>query len=72
MKRDEAVDLLKQIAVSKRFGFNWISLVNGRPGCEIHIKPEAGSNSEALMPIFENLGLKMKEDKDTLVIYREH
>jgi hypothetical protein len=72
MKRDEAIALLKQIAVSKRFGFNWISLVNGRAGCEIHIKPEAGSNTKALKPIFENRGLKMKEVKDTLVIYREH
>jgi hypothetical protein len=72
MKRDEAIALLKQIAVSKRFGFNWISLVNGRAGCEIHIKPEAGSNTEALKPIFKNRGLKMKEVKDTLVIYREH
>jgi hypothetical protein len=72
MKRDEAIALLKQIAVIKRFGFNWISLVNGRAGCEIHIKPEAGSNAEALKPIFENRGLKMKEIKDTLVIYREH
>jgi hypothetical protein len=72
MKRDEAVALLKQIAVSKRFGFNWISLVNDKDGYEIHIKPEAGSNTEALKSIFENLGLKMKEVKDTLVIYREH
>ncbi len=72
MKRDEAIALLKQIAIDKRFGFNWISLVNGRAGCEIHIKPEAGSNPEALKPIFENLSLKIKEDKNTLVIYREH
>ncbi len=72
MKRDEAIALLKQIAIDKRFGFNWISLVNGRDGFEIHIKPEPGSNVEALKPIFENRDLQMKEDKDTLVIYREH
>jgi hypothetical protein len=40
VKRDEAVALPKQIAESKRFDFNWISLVNGKSGCEIHIKPE--------------------------------
>jgi hypothetical protein len=72
VKRDEAVALLKEIAVSKRFGFNWISLVNGGAGCEIHIKPEAGSDPKVLKPIFENRGLQMKEVKGTLVIYREH
>ena len=72
MKRDEAIALLKQIAVSERFGFNWISLVNGGAGYEIHIKPEAGGNPEALKPIFENRDVQMKEVKGTLVIYREH
>jgi len=72
MKREEAVALLKKIAESERFGFNWISLVNGEAGCEIHIKPEAGSDPEALKPIFENRNLQMKEVKSVLVIYREH
>jgi uroporphyrinogen-III decarboxylase len=72
VKRDEAIALLKQIAVDERFGFNWISLVNGGAGCEIHIKPEAGSDPEALKPIFENRDVQMKEVKDVLVIYREH
>ena len=72
LKRDEAIALLKQIALSERFGFNWISLVNGGVGCEIHIKPEAGSNPEALKPIFENRDLKMKEVNGILVVYREH
>ena len=72
MKRDEAIDLLKEIAVDTHFGFNWISLVNGGGGCEIHIKPEAGSDTKALKPIFENRDLQMKEDKGTLVIYRDH
>ena len=72
MKRDEAIALLKQIAVDERFGFNWISLVNGGAGCEIHIKPEAGSDPEALKLIFENRDVQMKEVKDVLVIYREH
>ena len=72
MKRDEAIALLKQIAESKRFDFNWISLVNGESGCEIHIKPEQGSDAAVLVPIFENRGLKLREVKGTLVIYREH
>ena len=72
MKRDEAIALLKQIALSERFGFNWISLVNGGAGYEIHIKPEAGSKTEALKPIFENCDVQMKAVKGTLVIYREH
>lgn len=72
MKRDEAIALLKQISESKRFSFNWISLVNGKIGCEIHIKPELGSNPAILAPIFENRDLQMKEVKGTLVIYREH
>ena len=71
LKREEAITLLKQIAESKRFAFNWISLVNSNGGCEIHIKPEAGSNSEVLKPIFENRDLKMKDVNGTLVIYRE-
>ena len=72
MNRDEAIALLKQIAISERFGFNWISLVNGGAGYEIHIKPEAGSNTMVLKPIFENRDLQMKETDGTLVIYREH
>ena len=72
MKREEAIALLKQIAESKRFAFNWISLVNGNGGCEIHIKPEAGSSPEVIKSIFENRDLKMKEGNGTLVIYREH
>ena len=72
VRRDEAIALLKQIAATERFGFNWISLVNGGAGCKIHVKPEAGSAPEALKPIFENRDLQMKEVKGTLVIYREH
>ena len=72
MKRDEAIDLLKEIAADRQFGFNWISLVNGKVGCEIHIKPEAGSDTKALKPRFENRDLQMKEVKGTLVIYRDH
>jgi len=72
VNRDEAIALLKEIAMSERFGFNWISLVNGNGGCEIHVKPEAGSYPEVLKPIFENCNLQMKEVKGTLVIYREH
>lgn len=72
MKRDEAIALLKQIAESKRFSFNWISLANGKAGYEIHIKPEHGSDIAVLKPIFENHGLQLKEVKGTLVIYREH
>ena len=72
MKREEAIALLKQIAESKRFTFNWISLVNGNSGCEIHIKPVQDSDTEVLKQIFENRDLKMKEGKGILVIYREH
>ena len=72
MKREEAIALLKQIAASERFGFNWISLVNGGAGYEIHIKPEAGCNPAVLKPIFENRDLQMKETNGILVIYREH
>jgi hypothetical protein len=72
VKRDEAIALLKEIAVSKRFGFNWISLVNGKAGCEIHIKPELGNDPAVLEPIFEKRDLQMREVNGTLVIYREH
>jgi hypothetical protein len=71
MKREEAIALLKEIAENERFTFNWISLVNGKSGCEIHIKPEQG-NPASLKPIFEKRGLRLKEVKGTLVIYREH
>ena len=72
MKRDEAIALLKQIAFSECFGFNWISLVNGKAGCEIHIKPQHGADPAVLEPIFENRDLKLKEVEGTLVVYREH
>ena len=72
MKRDEAIALLKEIAESKRFCFDWISLVNGKASCEIHIKPEVGNDPEDLKPIFENRNLKMRKVKGALVIYREH
>ena len=72
MKRDEAIALLKEIAARKRFGFNWISLVNGNSGCEIHIKPETASDPKTLKPIFEKRDLQMKEVKGILVIYKEH
>ena len=72
MKRDEAVALLKQIALSQRFCFNWISLVDKEAGCEIHIKPEVDSDPEVLKPIFENRNLQMKEANGILVIYKEH
>jgi hypothetical protein len=72
VKREKAIALLKQISESKRFSFNWISLVNGKSGCEIHIKPEYGSDPSVLKPIFEKRDLQMKEAKGILVIYREH
>jgi hypothetical protein len=72
VKRDEAIALLKQISESTRFSFNWISLVNGKAGCEIHIKPEVCSDPAVLKPFFENRDLKMKEVNGTLVIYRRH
>ena len=72
MKRDEAIALLRQIAENKRLAFNWISLVNRKSGCEIHIKPEQGSSAAALEQNFDKRGLNLKETKGTLVIYREH
>ena len=71
VKRDEAIALLKEVAKSKHFTFQWISLVNGKGGYEIHIKPEEGELFR-LKPIFEERGLKLKEFKGILVIYREH
>jgi hypothetical protein len=71
MRRDEAIALLKEITENQRFTFNWISLVNGKSGCEIHIKPEQ-SNPAILKPIFEKRGLELKEVDGVLVIYREH
>jgi hypothetical protein len=71
VNRDEAIALLKEIAQNKNFSVKWISLVNGKPGYEIHVKPMDG-NPASLEPIFEKRGLKLKEVKDTLVIYREH
>jgi len=71
MNRDEAINLLKQIAESNRFTFNWISLVNGKSGCTIHIKPEEG-NPDVLKPILEKHGLELKEVEGILVLYRNH
>jgi hypothetical protein len=72
MKRDEAIALLKEIAKNSHFTFNWISLVNGTSGCEIHIKPETGGAPAILKPVFEKRGLEFKEVDGLLVIYREH
>jgi len=71
MDREEAIDLLKQIAESNRFTFNWISLVDGPSGCEIHIKSDDG-NPDVLKPIFERSDLELKEIEGILVIYRKH
>jgi hypothetical protein len=71
-KREEAIALLKQIAKSKRFTFNWISLVDGGAGCEIHIKPAQNSDQKVLKPFFANRDLQLKEVNGTLMIYREH
>lgn len=71
MNREEAIAVLKEIAENKRFTFEWISLVNGKIGYEIHIKPEQG-DSASLKPIFENRNLLLKEAKGILVVYREH
>jgi len=71
VNRDQAIALLKEIAENKHFFVEWISLVNGKSGCEIHIKPERG-NPAILKPILEKHGLKLKEVDQTLVIYREH
>jgi len=71
VNREEAIALLKQIAESNRFSFNWISLVTGKAGCEIHIKSDDG-NPDVLKLIFEKLGLDLKEVKGVLVIYRTH
>ena len=71
MDREEAISLLKQIAKNNRFTFNWISLVNGKSGCTIHLKPDEG-NPDVLKPIFEKHGLEVKEVEGILVIYRNH
>jgi len=71
VNREEAIALLKQIAENERFSFNWISLVNGKSGCTIHLKPDEG-NPDVLKPIFEKRGLEVKEVEGILVIYRNH
>ena len=71
VNRDEAIALLKKMAQNKNFSVKWISLVNGKSGYEIRVKPMQG-NPASLKPIFENRDLQMKEVKGTLVIYREH
>lgn len=42
-----------------------------RGGCEIHIKPERGSDPSVLEPVFEKRDLQLKEVNGTLVIYKE-
>jgi hypothetical protein len=71
VNREEAIALLKQIVETERFSFNWISLVNGKSGCMIKLKPDEG-NSDVLKPIFEKRGLEVKEVEGILVVYRNH
>lgn len=71
MNRDEALALLKEIAQNKLFSAKWISLVNGKSGYEIHIKPMQGDPA-SLEPVFKNRDLKLKEVEGKLVVYREH
>jgi hypothetical protein len=59
VNRGEAIALLKEVAKNKHFSVRWISLVNGKSGYEIHIKPELGSPA-SLEPFFEKRGLKLK------------
>jgi len=71
MNRDEAITVLKEIAKSKGFTLDWISLVNGKSGCEIHIKAD-GTARSIIEPIFKSHRLKMKEKEDKIILYREH
>ena len=71
MNRDEAIAVLKEIAECKGFTLDWISLVNGEFGCEIHIKGDRHAVS-IIESIFKKHGLKMKKVEDTLILYREH
>jgi len=71
VNREEAIAILKQIAESERVSLNWISLVNGKSGYMIKLKPDEG-DSDVLKAIIEKRGLEVKEVEGILVVYRNH
>ena len=71
MNRDEAIEVLREIAGKEGFTLDWISLVNGVSGCEIHIKADQNALS-IIKPIFDEHCLKLRKINDRIILYREH
>ncbi len=71
MRREEAIAFLEEVVANKIIQIRWISLVDGKNGYEIHIKPEI-KDFTRLKPIVEKHNLALKEVNGVIIIHREH
>ncbi|HEX9262160.1 MAG TPA: hypothetical protein VF893_06490 [Candidatus Bathyarchaeia archaeon] len=71
MDRREAIALLKEIAAKREVTPSWVSLVNGKAGYEVHLKPDA-VDVASLKLIVEKHNLVLKKVKGLLVVCEEH
>jgi hypothetical protein len=71
LKREEAIAIIKEIASADAPQVNWISLVDGKNGFEIHIKPEI-DELRNLGSIVKEHNLALKEVNGVSIIYKKH
>jgi len=71
MDRGEAIALLKEIAAKREVTPSWVSLVNGKAGYEVHIKPDV-VDVASLRMIVEKHNLALKKVGGLLVVCEEH
>ena len=71
VKREQAIAILREIVANQVLQLNWVSLVDGMGGYEVHIKPEI-EDSASLNSIVEKHKLAIKEVNGVLIIYKEH
>ena len=69
MKREDAIAFLKEITANHvLLQPNWISLVNGLAGYEVHIKPD-DADLDLLKPVVKNRALSLKEADGLIIIH---
>jgi hypothetical protein len=69
VKREDAIAFLKEITANHVFlQPNWISLVNGTAGYEVHIKPD-DVDLDLLKPVVKTRALSLKEANGLIIIH---
>jgi hypothetical protein len=71
MEREEAIAFLRDLVTNRLFNLNWVTLVSGVAGYQLHIKPET-ADLTLLKPAVEKHSLSFKQVDGVLIIYKEH